>query len=70
MPGRTKKAEESAPAASMEDVPVSAQVATVEDAEMEDGAEGVEEEEEEEEVEPQRVKIVCLFLIYLHGVPY
>lgn len=64
MPSRTKKAEEPAADASMEDVPVSAQAATVEDAEMEDGAEGAEEEEEEEE-EPQRVKIVCLFLTHL-----
>ncbi|OAQ70441.1 DNA-directed RNA polymerase I and III polypeptide [Pochonia chlamydosporia 170] len=42
--------------ASMEDVPPSAQAAAVEDAEMEDGAEG--EEEEEEEIEAQRVRIL------------
>lgn len=55
MPSRTKKADE-AQDASMDDVPPSAQAAAVEDAEMEDGAEG--EEEEEEEIEAQRVRIV------------
>ncbi|OAA43112.1 DNA-directed RNA polymerase I and III 14 KDA polypeptide [Metarhizium rileyi] len=54
MPGRTNKADESSQDANMDDAPPSAQVAAVEDAEMEDDAEG----EEEEEVEPQRVKIL------------
>ncbi|TWU76762.1 RNA polymerase subunit AC19 [Metarhizium rileyi] len=54
MPGRTNKADEPSQDANMDDAPPSAQVAAVEDAEMEDDAEG----EEEEEVEPQRVKIL------------
>lgn len=60
MPGRTKKTQDLSQDADMDDVPPSAQAATVEDAEMGDGVEGEgeEEEEEEEETEPQRVKIV------------
>ncbi|KJK77656.1 hypothetical protein H634G_07395 [Metarhizium anisopliae BRIP 53293] len=59
MPGRTKKTQDLSQDADMDDVPPSAQAATVEDAEMGDGVEGEgEEEEEEEETEPQRVKIL------------
>ncbi|KAK2592962.1 RNA polymerase subunit AC19 [Conoideocrella luteorostrata] len=63
MPGRTRKAEEPASEdINMEDKPTSAQPASVDDAEMETGAEENEEEgeevEEEEEAEIQRVKIL------------
>ncbi|KAH0596339.1 hypothetical protein MHUMG1_06200 [Metarhizium humberi] len=59
MPGRTKKTQDLSQDADMDDVPPSAQAATVEDAEMGDGVEGEgAEEEEEEETEPQRVKIL------------
>ncbi|KAG8419964.1 RNA polymerase subunit AC19, variant 2 [Metarhizium acridum] len=58
MPGRIKKTQDSSQDANMDDVPPSAQAATVEDAEMGDALEGEEEVEEEEEIEPQRVKIL------------